>query len=85
MTHSDKNKEIIERISRETGYRPEVIRKIIKWFYLGIRKVMYKNGEINIKGLFVVSLRPFYKKKVKENPDIDLRKREWTANKKRKK
>ena len=85
MKHSDKNKEIIDRISRETGYRPEVIRKIIKWFYLGIRKVMYKNGELNIKGLFIVSLRPFYKKKVKENPNIDLRKREWTANKERKK
>lgn len=84
MTNSNKNKEIIDRISKETGYSSEVIRKIIKWFYLGMRKIMYKNGEINIKGLFTLSLRPFYKKKVEKNPKVNLRPREVFTKKNKK-
>ena len=84
MSNRSKNEEIIKRISEETDYRPETIRKIIKHFFLGVRKIMLKNGEINIKGAFLLTLKPFYKKKVLENPDINLRKREFPTKKKKK-
>jgi nucleoid DNA-binding protein len=83
-TPLSKNEEIIKRISDETGYSPEVIRKIIKWFFLGIRKIMYRYDEIHIRGLGAFGLRNWAKKKLKEDPNVDLRKREFPTKKKKK-
>lgn len=81
---TSKKKEIIDRIAEETGHSPEVIRKIIKWFFLGVRKIMYRNGEIHIRGLGAFSLKPYYKKKLRDNPDINFRKRKFPNSKKKK-
>ena len=69
------NQKIINQISKETGYSPAVVKKIIQQFFIGLRKIMYRNGEINLYGLFKIKLKPYYKRKVIENPDINLRKR----------
>jgi len=68
-------KKILKKVSDETGYSPEVINKIIKHFFLGVRKILRKNGEINLHGLFKIKLRPYYKRKVNENPNVNLHKR----------
>ena len=83
IPHS-KNEDIINRISEETGYSPIVIRKIIKWFFLGVRRIMTRYGEIHIRGLGAFSIKPYYKKKLKDNPDVDLRKRKFPTKKKKK-
>ena len=42
----------------------------------GLRSLMFRNEEINIKGFFTLKLSPYYKKKVeKEGKDIKIRKR----------
>jgi len=84
MKSNSTNRKIIQKISDETGYSPEVIGKIIKWFFLGLRRILYKNGEVNIHGLFKMKLRPHYKRKVNKNPNVNLHARVSGDKKKRK-
>jgi len=67
---------IVNKISKKTGLDRRVVHLIIRKFYDGLRKLMMRNEEINIKGLFTLKLSSHYKRKVeKEGKDVNLRKR----------
>lgn len=85
LTSKKKKKEVMKRLSKETGYNPETIRLIIKYFFIGVRRIMKRNGEISIHGLFKIILRPYYKKKVLKDPNTRLYKRRSDNKKNRKK
>ena len=76
MRRKYKHKRIIEQISEETGLDPKIIHLIIKKFYFGLRQLLLRNEEINIKGFFVLKLSTYYKRKIKkESKTINLRRR----------
>jgi hypothetical protein len=62
-------------ISKETGIPVTVVSIIIDRFFLGLRKLMYKNADINIFGLFKIKMRKHYRKKLEKNPQENIRKR----------
>jgi hypothetical protein len=64
-------------ISKETGVNEKVVYLIIKHFHKGIRKILYKNGDISIHGLFKITMKKPYRKKVDADPNINLRKRKF--------
>jgi hypothetical protein len=72
----------VKSLSKELGVPESVINTVIKHFFLGIRKVMYRNGDINIFGLFKIKMKKTYRKKLEEDPSTNLRKRKPTRNKK---
>jgi nucleoid DNA-binding protein len=67
---------IVDEISKKTGLDRKVVHLIIRKFYDGLRKLIFRNEEINIKGFFTLKLSPHYKCRVeKEGKGINLRKR----------
>jgi len=76
MRKKYKHSKIIAEISKKTDLDPKVVHLIIRKFYFGLRQLMLRNEEINIKGFFVLKLSSHYKRKVKkESKNINLRKR----------
>lgn len=75
MAQKTKHQMIVTSLSKKLKVPESVINLVIRQFFLGIRKVMYKNGDINIFGLFKIKMKKSYRKKVINNPDINLRKR----------
>jgi len=76
MRRRYRHTKIVKQISEETGIDQKVVHLIIKKFYYGLRKLILKNEEINIKGFFKLKLSRYYKKKVeKYGKNIDLRPR----------
>jgi len=66
----------IKEIAETYGISESVVKIIIRRFFLALKKLMIKNEEINIKGLFSLDLSSYYKKKVKKHgKSINLRKR----------
>lgn len=66
----------IKEIAEHYNINESVVKIIIRRFFLGLKKLMIKNEEINIKGLFSLNLSSHYKKKVlKHGKGINLRKR----------
>ena len=78
----NKHRKIIRSISKEMEIPETVVSAVVKHFFLGLRKIMYKNGDINIFGLFKITMKKPYRKKVDANPGINLRKRRLQKNKK---
>jgi nucleoid DNA-binding protein len=71
-----KHSKIVAKISEDTGLDSKLIHLIIRKFYYGLRELMLRNEEINIKGFFILKLSPFYKRKIeKESKNINLRRR----------
>jgi len=89
MIKKYKHSRIVAKVAKDTGLDPKVIHLIIRKFYFGLRQIMLRNEEINIKGFFVLKLSPYYKRKIKkESKNINLRKRKdqkYTYIKKEKK
>ena len=89
MKKKYKHRKIINRISEEKNLDPKLVHLIINKFYLGMRKLMLKNKEINIKGFFIIKLSKESKIKIKKlGKNINLRKRKdqkYTYEKKNKK
>ena len=76
MKKKYKHSRIVKQISEETGLHPKIIHLIIRKFYFGLRQLLLRNEEVNIKGFFVLKLSTYYKEKIKkENKTINLRKR----------
>lgn len=76
---------IVDKISKETGLDRKVVHLIIRKFYDGLRKLMLRNEEINIKGFFTLKLSSHYRRKVeKEGKSINLRKRKNYVKKSKK-
>lgn len=70
------HRKLVDKVAKETNLDPRIVHLIIRKFYDGIRKLLSRNEEVNIPGLFTLTLRGFYKKKVlKEGKGINLRKR----------
>lgn len=68
-------------ISREMGISPKIIHLIVSKFFTGLRSLLKKNEEINIKGFFIIKLQSSYKKKIlKKGKNINLRKRKDQKN-----
>lgn len=65
--------QVMNSISKETGISIENVRLIIEYFFLGVRRIMKRNHDINLFGLFKFKMRKFYRKKVDANPSINLR------------
>lgn len=82
-----RNKEIVEEISKQTGFSKEVVLIVIKYFFIAIKKLFKKNKEVNIKGHIVFKLRKYYREKLeKKGPNVNLRPKEnnkWKNVKKR--
>jgi len=57
---------VVLKISEELGIPPQVVGIIIKKFFLGMRKLMFRNEEINIKGFFMLKLTTQAKNKLKK-------------------
>jgi len=67
---------IIKEISDETGLDIKLIHLIIRKFFYGIRSLIRKNEEINIKGYFILKMHHNYRKQIdKHGKDINLRRR----------
>lgn len=67
---------IVKEISDETGIDIRVIHLIIRKFYNGIRIIIRRNEEVNIKGFFILKMHYTYKKLIeKKGKDINLRRR----------
>ena len=76
MKKKHKHSEIVSQISKETGFHPKMINLVVRKFYYGMRSLMFRNEEINIKGFFTLKLSSYYRKKVeKEGKGIKIRKR----------
>ena len=76
MRRKYKHSNIVKEIAKELDMHPKVVHLIIKNFFNGLRKLISRNEEINIKGFFILKLGPHYKKRVKkEGKNINLRKR----------
>lgn len=71
-----KHSKIVAEIAEKTDLDPRIIHLIIRKFYSGLRKLIKRNEEINIKGFFIIKLSAHYKKKIeKKGKNINLRKR----------
>ena len=71
-----KHSRIVAEIAKEKDLDPRIVHLIIRKFYAGLRSLMIKNEEINIKGFFIIKLSKSFKDKVdKKGKDINLRKR----------
>lgn len=67
---------VVKEISDETGLDIRVIHLIIRKFFNGLRTIIRKNKEVNIKGFFILKMHYNYKKTLKKHgEDINLRKR----------
>ncbi len=76
MIKKYKHSRIIKQISKEINMDPKVVHLIVRKFYFGIRKLIFRNEEINIQGFFILKLSSHYKKKIKKHgKEINLRKR----------
>jgi nucleoid DNA-binding protein len=76
---------IVDEISKKTGLNRKVVHLIIRKFYDALRKLMFRNEEININGFFILKLSSYYKRKVeKEGKGINLRKRKNYVKKSKK-
>ena len=76
MARKYKHSRIVKEVSNQLGIDKRVVHLIIRKFYTGLRKLMLRNEEINIKGFFILKLSPHSKRKIKkEGKNINLRKR----------
>lgn len=81
MRRHYRHNKIVTQISEETGIDPKVVHLIIKKFYFGLKSLLLKNEEINIKGYFKIVLSKYFKDKIQEyGKDINLRKRKNKKN-----
>lgn len=51
-------------LSKEADIPVEIVSIILKWFFVGLRRVMLKKADINIFGLFKIKMRPYYRRKL---------------------
>lgn len=71
-----RHRQIVTQVSKETGIPERVIHIVIKKFYKGMKSLLLRNEEINIKGFFKLVLTSHYKNKVKKyGKTVKLRKR----------
>jgi nucleoid DNA-binding protein len=70
-----KHSKIIQEISKKLDINPIVVNIVIVQFFNGIRNALKNNQEINIKGYFKIKMLKHFKKKLKNNSTINLRKR----------
>lgn len=62
-------------LSKEEEIPVEVIAVILKWFFIGLRRVMIKNIDVNLFGLFKIKMKRYYRRKLEQNPKYNVRKR----------
>lgn len=85
MRRKWKHSDIVNQVAKETGIDRRVVHLIIRKFYDGLRKLIKRNEEINIKGFFILKLGHHYKKKIEKlGKDTNLRPRKYRYTKKKK-
>ena len=68
------HQQIVKEISKTLDMDIIVVHLIIRKFFDGLRKVIRRNQDINIKGLFTIILKSHYKRKLlKRGRNINLR------------
>ena len=71
-----RHRKIVILVSKETGIDERVVHLVIKRFYSGLKKLLLRNEEVNIKGFFKLVLTSHYKNKVKkQGKSVNLRPR----------
>ena len=76
MKRKYKHSDIVKQIAEELDMHPKVVHLIIRKFYDGLRKLISRNEEVNIKVFFILKLAAGYKIRLKkEGKHINLRKR----------
>ena len=71
-----RHRKIVILVSKETGIDERVVHLVIKRFYSGLKKLLLRNEEVNIKGFFKLVLTSHYKNKVKkQGKTVNLRPR----------
>ena len=70
-SHSNHKKNVIhnraiKQIAKEYDLDESLVKTVIKQFFLAMIKLMIRNEEINIKGLFALNLSPHSKRKIKK-------------------
>jgi nucleoid DNA-binding protein len=71
---SSRHKEIVTLISKRTGIKPGVVSLCVEHFFQGLRKLMLKNKDINIFGLFKLTMKAPYRKKADAGINLRIRK-----------
>lgn len=68
------HQQIVKEISKKLDMDIIVVHLIMRKFFDGLRKVIRRNQDINIKGLFTLILKSHYKRKLlKKGKNINLR------------
>ena len=71
-----RHRKIVILVSKESGIDERVVHLVIKRFYSGLKKLLLRNEEVNIKGFFKLVLTSHYKNKVKkQGKSVNLRPR----------
>ena len=64
-----------QSVSEQTKFHPEIVSITIKAFWNSVRANLKSKKDINIKGFFTITMKQYYRKKVTDNPSINLWKR----------